>query len=75
MPFKSSDAASSCCSNRYHFYVIEFASSAAAKLEIAAAKALPFRDLLTSLADSSGAASEASKGSLGQLHRQLKARH
>ena len=75
MPFKSVAAASTCCSKLYQFYATVLALSAAAKLEISAAKALPFRILLTSLVASIGPASKASKGSHGLLHRQLKERH
>lgn len=65
MPFNSSDAASSCCSKLYQFYAIKFASSAATKLEIAAAKALLFRGSLPCQTAQSGLASEARWGCRG----------
>lgn len=60
MPYKSVAASSTCCSKLYQFYAIVIAFSAAAKLEISAANVFPFRDFLTSLADSKGSASKAS---------------
>ena len=75
MPFKSVAAAASYCRQLYQFYAIDFASSAAAKLEMSAAKALLFRDFLTSLADSNGTAPEASEGTRRLLHRQQMERH
>lgn len=59
MHFNLLAAASAYCSNLNQFYVIVFAFSAVAKLAIAAAKALLFRDYLTNLAVSNGTAYEA----------------